>query len=162
MAHRKRPFSNFIKYKNVDIHRQYSLKLPAVMVNIVRVKGKKYVIRNGNTTIVKFQIRSVCSNFLAWSGAAFYSFNCMNIVHVKRLLFMKEVDLCLWPPRNTGHLDPAWFPCISDSRFIPIMFSNTLWCKRFGRYRAMNPIGPKVIGMSYLCYNLIRRQQFPK
>jgi len=26
----------------------------------------------------------------------------------------------------------------------------------------MNPIGLKVIGMSYMCYKLIRRQQFPR
>jgi hypothetical protein len=39
--------------------------------------------------------------------AVFYSSSCTNIVQVKWLLFMKEVDLCLGPPRNTVHLNPT-------------------------------------------------------
>lgn len=64
----------------------------------------------------------------------------MNIVRMKWLLFMKEVDLLSGASRNTEHLNPAWFPCIYDSQFIQIMFSNALWCKGFSRYRAMNLI----------------------
>lgn len=49
--------------------------------------------RNGNTTIVKFQIRSVCSDWCTWlkNHRSFMGVRCFFIL--KWLLFMKEEEM---------------------------------------------------------------------